>query len=154
LYVANFDGSLGEKQIEDLFGAFCEVRRVVMKDVTDRSTGELRGHYAFVWTGGVDQATEAKNALHNVKINGKKLQVKYAREGAFKITSMTITTDAAGGTNRKVVTLRSDVEAESDVPSAELQAKMDLLSLCDGAPVSNDSRIAGPSPAVYGSNLR
>jgi len=85
-----------------------------MKDVNDRATGELKGHYAFVWTGGVEQATEAKNALHNVKINGKKLQVKYAREGAFKITSMTITTDAAGGTNRKVVTLRSDVGGELD----------------------------------------
>lgn len=112
--MANFDGSLGEEQIEELFGAFCEVRRVVMKDVNDRATGELKGHYAFVWTGGVEQATEAKNALHNVKINGKKLQVKYAREGAFKITSMTITTDAAGGTNRKVVTLRSDVGGELD----------------------------------------
>ena len=83
-----------------------------MKDVVDRSTGELKGHYAFVWTGGVEQATEAKNALHNLKINGKKLQVKYAREGAFKITSMTITTGTDGATNRKVVTLRSDVGGE------------------------------------------
>lgn len=125
MYVANFDESLGEKQIEDLFGAYCEVRRVVMKDVTDRSTGELKGHYAFVWTGGVDQATEAKNALHNAKINGKKLQVKYAREGAFKITSMTITTDAAGETNRKVVTLRSDVGGESEMSGAASPLNMD-----------------------------
>ena len=47
-----------------------------MKDVVDRGTGDLKGHYAFVWTGSVEQATAAKNALHNVKINGKKLQVK------------------------------------------------------------------------------
>lgn len=83
-----------------------------MKDVIDRTTGELKGHYAFVWTGSVEQATTVKNALHNAKINGKKLQVKFAREGAFKITSMTITTDALGNSNRKTVTLRSDIGEE------------------------------------------
>jgi RNA recognition motif-containing protein len=109
LYVANFGDALREEEIEDLFSAFCEVRRVVMKDVMDRASGELKGHYAFVWTGSVEQATCAKNALHNVRLGGKKLQVKFAREGSFKITSMTITTDAQGNANRKMVTLRSDL---------------------------------------------
>ena len=69
---------MGETQIEELFSKFCEVRRVVMKDVVDRGCTEVKGHYAFVWTGGVEQAIAAKNALHNVKINGKKLQVTQA----------------------------------------------------------------------------
>jgi len=113
LYVANFCDTMGEEQIIELFGAFCEVRRVVMKDVVDRTTGELKGHYCFVWTGGIEQGIAAKNALHNMKINGKKLQVKFAREGAFKITSMTITKDDLGNANRKTVTLRSDTSTPS-----------------------------------------
>ena len=95
---------------------------MVMKDVVDRATGEMRGHYAFVWTGGMEQAVLAKEALHNVKINGRKLQVKFAREGAFKITSMTVTTDAQGKSARRVATLRSDLEEEEAAAAAAVAA--------------------------------
>jgi len=108
LYVANFADSIQEEHMKDMFSSFCEVRRVVMKDVIDKNTTKFKGRYCFVWTGSIEQSTRAKNALHNMKLNGKKLQVKFAREGSFKITSMMITTDALGNSNRKVVTLRSD----------------------------------------------
>lgn len=78
LYVTNFSDAMTEADIKELFEAYCKVRRVVMKGVVDRATCELKGRYCFVWTGSVDEASLAKNALHNAEINGKKMQVKFS----------------------------------------------------------------------------
>jgi len=53
------------KQVEALFARHCTVKRVVMKPAG----------YCFVWTGAIDQAVRARDALHNKPFMGMALQV-------------------------------------------------------------------------------
>jgi RNA recognition motif-containing protein len=52
--------------VEALFARHCAVKRVVMKPAG----------YCFVWTGAVDQAIAAKEALHNRPFMGMSLQAR------------------------------------------------------------------------------
>mmetsp|Transcript_16354 Transcript_16354/g.19344 ORF Transcript_16354/g.19344 Transcript_16354/m.19344 type:complete len:496 (-) Transcript_16354:180-1667(-) len=80
LYVHGFGPETDESGIETLFSSFCQVKCVVMKEVLNRTSRCVEGRYCFVWTAGVQQATTARNALHNYNLNGSILQVSFAKD--------------------------------------------------------------------------
>ncbi len=75
LYVGNLPFSATQREVQELFEQYGEVREVHL--VTDRETGQPRG-FGFVEMD-TEGANEAITALNNTEFGGRNLKVNEAR---------------------------------------------------------------------------
>lgn len=76
IFVGNLSFQLSDFDLEDLFKQYGEVTSA--KVVTDRMTGRSKG-FGFVEMGTEDSAQQAVEALNGTEVNGRPINVSFAR---------------------------------------------------------------------------
>jgi len=77
MYVSNLSFRVGEQELGELFAQYGEVASV--KIITDRETGRSRG-FGFVVMDSDEEAQNAMNALSNLELGGRNINVSEARQ--------------------------------------------------------------------------
>jgi len=103
LYVKNLDFSTTQKGLANAFSAFPGFRLAVLKTKSSGKGEKLSMGFGFVTFQSKEMATAAMNA--GVVLDGRKLEIKFAKQGVNEIKSSATTT--AKGPNRKKLVVKN-----------------------------------------------